>query len=99
MNEQYQKLILDKAVDLASDTITSAMEHEEFESLEDKERAIAVVTAVTMSSLIALNTLAELFGEEFVEDVLSYLELDDDEDADVSTNINTDIDTDMRKER
>ena len=99
MNEQYQKLILDKAIDLASETVTSAMEHKEFESLEDKERAIAVVTAVTMSSMIALNTLAELFGEEFVEDVLSYLELDDDEDADISTNINTDIDTDMRKER
>lgn len=95
MNEQYQKLILDKAVDLASDTITSAMEHEEFESLEDKERAIAVVTAVTMSSMIALNTLAELFGEEFVEDVLSYLELDDDDNDDKDTDINTD----MRKER
>lgn len=95
MNEQYQKLILDKAVDLASDTITSAMEHEEFESLEDKERAIAVVTAVTMSSMIALNTLAELFGEEFVEDVLSYLELDDDD----NDNKDTDINTDMRKER
>lgn len=103
MEKHDQEQIIEKAVDIASEAISSAMADERFEHLSDTERALAVVQSVAMGGMIALNTLADLFGEDFVEQVMSLLEKigEATEAADElhGHDMFSDIDTDMDDER
>lgn len=105
MEKHDQEQIIEKAVDIASEAISSAMADERFEHLSDTERALAVVQSVAMGGMIALNTLADLFGEDFVEQVMSLLEKIG-EAAEAANELHghdhdmfSDIDTDMDDER
>ena len=70
MEAKERKLIVEKAMEMASNEVETFMTDEDLAKLPDEERAIAVIEAVALTSMVSLSTLVEIFGEESVDSVM-----------------------------
>lgn len=70
MEAKERKLIVEKAMEMASNEVKTFMTDEDLAKLPDEERAIAVIEAVALTSMVSLSTLVEIFGEESVDSVM-----------------------------
>lgn len=70
MEAKERKLIVEKAMEMASNEVETFMTDEDLVKLPDEERAIAVIEAVALTSMVSLSTLVEIFGEESVDSVM-----------------------------
>ena len=73
MEAKERKLIVEKAMEMASNEVETFMTDEDLAKLPDEERAIAVIEAVALTSMVSLSTLVEIFGEESVDSVMMAL--------------------------
>ena len=73
MEAKERKLIVKKAMEMASNEVETFMTDEDLAKLPDEERAIAVIESVALTSMVSLSTLVEIFGEESVDSVMMAL--------------------------
>ena len=73
MEAKERKLIVEKAMEMASNEVETFMTDEDLAKLPDEERAIAVIEAVALTSMVSLSTLVAIFGEESVDSVMMAL--------------------------
>lgn len=98
MNEHDNNIIIQKAVELAENSIQSITTSDCFNDLETVDQRTAVIRSVVTSSIVAIGILIDAFGEDAVNSILEELEREADE-INVNLNIDSDIITDIDKER